>query len=139
MTTTTRSDRASIEAYLYALATRGSFAEFFTERVTFDMVGAGETVTGRDEVAKVIRSSHEEVFDGRMVLRSLAVDTAVGRAAIEADFVGRHTGEFAGIEATGREVRVPYSVHYDLVEERISALRIYGLAPGLVAAVTGPA
>ena len=136
MTTETRSDRATMEAYLYALSTRNDFAEFFTERVTFDMVGAGETVTGRDEVAELIRFSHEQAFDGRMVLRSLTVDTAVGRAAIEADFVGRHTAEFAGIEATGREVRVPYSVHYDLVEDRISSLRIYGLAAGLVAALS---
>ena len=30
-----------------------------------------------------------------------------GKAAIEADFAGTHTGEFTGIAATGRAVRVP--------------------------------
>ena len=54
---------------------------------------------------------------------------------IEVDFVGRHTGEFAGIPATGRNVRVAYSVHYDLTNGGISALRIYGLAEGLVSAL----
>jgi SnoaL-like polyketide cyclase len=47
------------------------------------------------------------------------------RAAIEADFVGTHSGEFGGLAATGRAVRVPYSVVYDLRGDRISALRIY--------------
>jgi predicted ester cyclase len=33
--------------------------------------------------------------------------------------------EFGGIAATGREVRVPYSVVYDLQGEKIGAVRIY--------------
>jgi predicted ester cyclase len=54
---------------------------------------------------------------------NLLVDT--GKAAIEADFADTHTGEFAGIQPTGRAVRVPYSVIYDLRDDQISALRIY--------------
>jgi hypothetical protein len=87
-----------IEAYLYASSSHGAFADYFTEQVTVDLIGAGETVTGRHEVAAFIRYAHEQAFDASMVLRSLTVDTAIGGAAIEADFVGRHTGEFAGIE-----------------------------------------
>ena len=45
--------------------------------------------------------------------------------AVEADFAGTHSGEFAGVPPTGRPVRVPYSVVYDLRDERISALRSY--------------
>jgi predicted ester cyclase len=48
-----------------------------------------------------------------------------GQAAAEFDFVGKHIGEFGGMSATGREVRVPYSVVYDLEGEKITALRIY--------------
>lgn len=51
--------------------------------------------------------------------------TEPGKAAIEADFVGTHTAEFAGVPPAGRAVRVPYSVIYDLSGDRISALRIY--------------
>ena len=47
------------------------------------------------------------------------------KAAIEADFVGTHTGEFADVQPTGRAVRVPYSVLYDLRDNQISKLRIY--------------
>ena len=66
----------------------------------------------------------------RPEVKSLIVDG--DRAALEADFVGRHIGEFAGVAATGRELRVPYSVVYDLAGGRIKALRIYGLASDLV-------
>ena len=55
-----------------------------------------------------------------------------GTAAIEAVFVGTHTGEFAGIAATGKEVAVPYSVFYELADGKITALRIYAMAEGLV-------
>jgi predicted ester cyclase len=46
-------------------------------------------------------------------------------AEAEADFVAKHTGEFAGIAATGREVTMPYCVVYDLADEKITALRLY--------------
>jgi predicted ester cyclase len=48
-----------------------------------------------------------------------------GKAAIEADFAGTHTGEFAGVKPTGRDVRAPYLVVYDLRGDQISNLRIY--------------
>jgi predicted ester cyclase len=57
------------------------------------------------------------------VLKNLLVED--GKAALEADFVGAHTGEFAGVQATGRAVWVPYSVVYDLRGDQISKLRIY--------------
>ena len=66
---------------------------------------------------------HENAFDARAELKDLLVDE--GKAAIEADFVGTHTGEFAGIRTTGRSVRVPYSAVYDLRGGKISGLRIY--------------
>jgi predicted ester cyclase len=133
--TLTESGRTTVDAYLHALTIRGSFAEFLTDDVTLDMVGAGMSAHGRADVEGLIRLAHEQAFDGRPELKSLIVAPDGQRAAIEADFVGRHTAEFAGIPATGRDVRVPYSVHYDLDNGGISALRIYGLAEGLVNAL----
>ena len=66
---------------------------------------------------------HEIAFDARPEVKRLFVDD--GQAALEADFAGLHVGEFGGIQPTGREVRVPYSVIYDLRGDKISALRIY--------------
>jgi predicted ester cyclase len=133
--TITESGRTTMDAYLQALTTRGSFADFFTDDVTLDMVGAGLSAQGRADVEGFIRSAHEQAFDGRPELKSLIVSPDGQRAAVEVDFVGRHTAEFAGIPATGRNVRVPYSVHYDLTDGGISALRIYGLVEGLASAV----
>jgi predicted ester cyclase len=133
--TITESGRTTMDAYLQALTTRDSFADFLTDDVTLDMIGAGLSAQGRAQVEDFIRYAHEQAFDGRPELKSLTVDPDGRRSAIEADFIGRHTGEFAGIPATGRNVRVPYSVHYDLTSSGISALRIYGLAEGLISAL----
>ena len=48
-----------------------------------------------------------------------------GSAALEAVFVGKHAAEFAGIPATGEEVRLPYVVCYDVSNGKINALRAY--------------
>lgn len=44
---------------------------------------------------------------------------------LEAEFVGTHVGEFEGVSATGRAVRVPYAVAYDLEDGKITSLRLY--------------
>lgn len=78
---------------------------------------------------------HENAFDDRAEVKNLLVDE--GKAAIEADFVGTHTGEFAGIQPTGRAVRVPYSAVYDLRGDQISGLRIYFPMSLLIEQLTG--
>jgi predicted ester cyclase len=44
---------------------------------------------------------------------------ADGKAVFEGDFIGKHIGEFAGIPATNRQVRVPLCVVYDLENDLI--------------------
>jgi len=66
-----------------------------------------------------------ELDPGVRELKSLLVDGE--RAALEADFVVTHLAEFMRKAVTGKQVRVPYSVVYDLEGDRIKALRIYNL------------
>ena len=82
-----------------------------------------------------MRAMHERAFDARIEVTSLLVDD--GKAAVEADFAGTHTSEFAGVAPSGRKVRVPYSVVYDLRGDQISALRIYFPMSMLVEQIKG--
>jgi hypothetical protein len=52
--------------------------------------------------------------------RTACVQSGPAPATLEADFVGRHVSEFAGKRATGTDIRVPYSVVYDLQGTRSS-------------------
>jgi len=115
--------RQAMQDYLDSLVKRTDFTAYYTDDVIASFEGTDQRAAGREAAGQLIRYVHEGAFDARMELKSLLVDA--GKAAIEADFAGTHIAEFAGLQATGREVRVPYSVVYDLRDDKISALRIY--------------
>ena len=116
-------ERQVVQDYVNALVKRGDFSVYFTDDVVATIEGTDQRADGREAAEQLIRYIHESAFDAHPELKNLLVDD--GKAAIEADFVGTHTGEFAGVQATGRAVRVPYSVVYDLRDDQISKLRIY--------------
>ena len=116
-------ERKVMEEYNDALVKRADYPAYFTDDVLATIEGTDQRAVGREAAGQLIRYIHEGAFDARPELKNLLADD--GKAAIEADFVGTHTGEFAGIQPTGRAVHVPYSVVYDIRGDRISALRIY--------------
>ena len=129
--------QAAIDAYLTALVAREDIAPFFSDDAMLVLADVDQVIEGREAVAGAIVALHEQSFDARPEVTNLIVSE--GTAAVEAVFVGTHTGEFAGIPATGREVAVPYAVFYELADGEITALRIHGFATGLVAALTAEA
>jgi predicted ester cyclase len=66
---------------------------------------------------------HTQAFNARPKVKTLVVGN--GQAALGADFVATHTGEFLGMPASGKSVQVPSCVVYDLQQEKITALRAY--------------
>jgi predicted ester cyclase len=66
---------------------------------------------------------HTQAFNARAKVKTLVLGDA--QAALEANFVGTHTGEFLGMPAGGKSVQVPYCVVYDLQHEMIADLRAY--------------
>ena len=46
--------------------------------------------------------------------------------------MGKHIGEFAGIPATGKDVRVPMCVSYDVENGQIQRARVYFLVASLM-------
>ncbi len=129
--------RAVLDPYLAALVAREDIAPYFADDVVLTLVEIGQEIAGRDAVAGAIDDLHQQTFDARPEVVHLVVSE--GSAAGEFVFAGTHTSEFAGIAATGREVRVPYTVFYDLDDGQITALRIYGFASGLMAQLTAEA
>lgn len=114
---------AIIRPYLDALIGREDFAAYFDDDVTFEIVGTPQAGRGRQAVSDVITSLHTQAFDATVKVKALIVDE--GQAALEAEFIGTHTGDFLGIAATGKPVNVPYCVVYDIPADKITALRIY--------------
>ena len=113
----------AMKAYIEDLLEGGPYKRHFTEDVVVSLVGTDQGAEGPDGAEGWIDYLHTQAFEARPELKSLIV--ADGQAAAEFDFVGRHVGEFGGMGATGRSVRVPYSAVYDLEGEKIRAVRIY--------------
>jgi predicted ester cyclase len=113
----------TLHSYLDTLLGRGDFTRFFAEDVTWTTMETGDQIRGPKAVADFIIALHSQYFDARPELKSTVASDGV--ALIEADFVGTHTGEFAGIGPTGLAVRVAYCVVYDIPGDKITALRAY--------------
>jgi|1186.fasta_scaffold894950_1 predicted ester cyclase len=129
--------RATMDGYLDALLERGDFGRYFSDDVRLELIGTPEAADGREAVEQMIRFLHEDAFDARAELKGAFA--AGDRAALEADFVGTHTGEFGGVAPSGNQVRVPYSVFYDLRGAEITALRIYMPMDLLMRQISGAA
>lgn len=96
---------------------------YVAEDAVFIDTASGQRHEGRDAIAEMLDYVYHVAFDARAEDSRLIVGE--GKAALEGTFVGTHTGEFAGIPATGRQVRVPLCVAYDVAEEGITEARVY--------------
>ena len=115
--------RRTMNAYVEDLLNGGPYKRHFSDDVVVSLVGTDQGAEGADEAEGWINYLHTEAFEAHPELKGMLADD--GQAAAEFDFVGKHVGEFGGVSPTGRQVRVPYSVVYDLEGEKIKAVRIY--------------
>ena len=97
--------------------------KFVAEDAVFIMLPTGEEIKGRDAIAKHLDEFyHKSLTAHAEVVNSVFDDN---KGLLEAVVVGKHTGDFAGIPATGRDVRVPLAVSYELEGGLIKRARIY--------------
>jgi len=115
--------RNTLEAYAAAVIEGGDYTRYFTDDVSLTLVGSDQIASGRRAVQQMLDYLQQEAFDLEVVLKNLVCGES--GAAVEADFIGTHKGEFAGIAPTGRRVNLPYVVVYDVRDDGISALRLY--------------
>jgi steroid delta-isomerase-like uncharacterized protein len=91
--------------------------------VVFTHMATGDEHRGPQEVLRMLDYMYRQAFNATAEIHTRLCGE--GHAMIEADFIGTHTGDFAGIPATGRQVRVPFCVVYDVVGDRITRGRVY--------------
>ena len=98
--------------------------------VVFTSMNTAEEDRGPEGVSESLNYIYHVAFDARFELTNLIIEGGIGAA--EADFVGEHIGEFAGIPPTHKQVRVPLCVVYEVEDERIKRARIYFEMPAML-------
>jgi steroid delta-isomerase-like uncharacterized protein len=98
--------------------------------VVFTSMATGDEHRGVEALAGMLHYIYHVAFDARAETKSLIV--ADNQAVLEGDFVGKHIGEFAGVPATGKTVRVPLCVVYDLEGGKIKRGRVYFEVPAFL-------
>ena len=98
--------------------------------VVFTIMATGQEHRGPQAVLGMLHYFYHIAFEARVEPKSEVY--ADGQAAMEWDFVGKHIGDFAGIPATGKDVRVPLCVVYDLADDKIKRGRVYFETPALL-------
>jgi predicted ester cyclase len=132
---TTEQTRDTMNGYAEALLSSGDFARYLAEDVTLTLVGTDRIVHGRAAARAFITFFHQQAFRTAIELKASVCDGS--RAALEAVFVGTHIGEFEGVPASHRDVRVPYSAAYDLEGGHITNLRLYFPLDDLIRQISG--
>ncbi len=112
------------------LDSQHSDLSMMAEDVVFTNMATGEEHRGVEGVRRMLDHVYHEAFDATAETRNRIY--AEDRAVLEGEFVGTHIGTFAGIPATGRKVRVPLCVVYDLADGKISRGRVYMQVPVLL-------
>lgn len=121
-----------IQQYLDALLNGGDFSAFLDTDVVWTTMETGEEIRGQAAVRDFIVGLHSQWFHAAPEVRHVAV--ADGVAALEAVFVATHVAEFAGVPANNAQVRMPYTVFYDIsADDKITALRAYFPVSALIA------
>ena len=94
-------------------------------------MATGQEHNGPDGVMGMLNYFHHIAFEATAETKNFFI--AEGKAVLEADFIGKHIGEFAGIPATGKDVHVPLCQVYDLENDRITRGRVCFEMPALMA------
>lgn len=98
--------------------------------VVFTVMATGQEHHTPEGVLGMLNYFYHVAFDATATMRVTLFGES--NAMIEGDFVGKHIGEFAGIPATGKDVRVPLCVVYDLEKDQIKRGRVYFEMPALM-------
>jgi steroid delta-isomerase-like uncharacterized protein len=106
-----------------------SDVSMMADDVVFTVMATGQEHHTPEGIGQMLNYFYHVAFDAQAETTNTIFDD--GKAVVEGFFVGKHIGEFAGIPATNKEVRVPMCVIYDLENDSIKRGRIYFEMPVL--------
>ena len=109
--------------------------KYVAEDAVFKNMGTGEETKGRDAIAGMLHYMYHVAFDAKAEIKNTIVTS--DHALLEADFKGKHIGEFAGIQPANKEINIPLCVSYDLEDGLIKYARIYMLGDVLMQQLKG--
>ena len=123
----TERTRASIQRYIDS---QHADLSVMADHVVFTHMATGDEHHGIEAVRGMLEYVYHQAFDAHAETRNVICDG--DHAVLEGTFIGKHIGEFAGVPATGKEVRVPICVVYDLADGKIQRGRVYLEMPVLM-------
>jgi len=97
--------------------------QYVAEDGVFLSMNTGEETVGRDAVGQMLHYIYHVAFDAKAEIRNTIITDS--KAVLEMDFIGKHIGEFAGIQPTNKDVNVPVCIVYDLENGMIKHARVY--------------
>ena len=124
------STQKNIEAYF-----NSHDVQYVAEDAVFTSMNTGEKTIGREAVAQMLHYIYHVAFDARAEIKNMIITE--NKAVLEADFMGKHIGEFAGIPPTNKEVNVPLCIVYDLENGLIKQARVYFLMDVMMKQLAG--
>jgi predicted ester cyclase len=99
--------------------------QYVAEDAIFTSMNTGEETQGREAVGQMLHYFYHVAFDAKAEITNKIITEK--KAVLEFNFVGKHIGEFAGMQPTNKEVNVPTCVSYDLEDGLIKKGRVYML------------
>jgi hypothetical protein len=112
----------------------GHDPEALAENAVFTLVASGDEAVGRDAINAMLTSFYAGAFTADFVPDHTHIGD--GFAALEGRVVGTHTGEFGGVEATGKNIDVPLAVFYTVEDRGITEGRAWFMVSTFLAQVS---
>lgn len=111
--------RQIVEGYLNSAHS----ADYLADDVVFVQMASGQEDRGKAQVLQAMQYFYQIAFDASFEVKNILYGD--GQALLEAELVGKHIGEFAGVPATGKQVRVPFAVVYTVENDKIQQAQVY--------------
>ena len=119
--------RAVLEKYFEGGHDTG---QVMADDVIFTLMGTGEESKGWEAIQQMLVNLYSVAFEAIAEITNIIYGDS--GASAEFDFIGVHTGDFAGVPATGISVKVPMCVNYDIAEGKIQHAHVYFETPVLL-------